>query len=532
MPSTFFLVSLALAGIPDGSQPVRSNGPAELPADRAAMPPAEPLSRTAPGLFRANENIRTLAPIDAVAIANADAEASACADCPGGKRVRTGLVRSLPLPMTQFETVVTPLNREQSMWTFAVRSPGSIRTRLRLLDLDLRGGSMIVWGEGPNGAVVRGTYRGQGPDDDGELWTASVPGDTVYVEIVGREVPIFTVAEVIHQDRDEAAQAGGGNGEQDGGTNGNGVFSCHNDAMCFSSSYDIPRRATGQMNFVSGGGSYVCSGTLLNDNDGETFAPYFLTAYHCMHTETEANSLEVVWLWQKDACNGVLPDYDALPRSTGADMLVSQSTDDSNDMSFMRLDGLLPGGLAFAGWTTGHPSDSVGFHHPSGSWKRATDFEAVGLCLYCVCKDSSDYDYYKMVDGLVEGGSSGSGMFNSSGQLSGQLLGRCGTSSPDNMNCSNIDDYAAMYGEFEESYEAVNFWLEELGGTIWANAAQPQFPTQNGSQSFPFDTVAEAYAESFDGAQIKMIAGSYPGTITMTKILTVKAINGTVTIGQ
>jgi lysyl endopeptidase len=302
--------------------------------------------------------------------------------------------------------------------------------------------------------------------------------------------------------------------------------------MCFSSSYDIPRRATGQMNFVSGGGSYVCSGTLLNDNDGETFAPYFLTAYHCMHTETEANSLEVVWLWQKDACNGVLPDYDALPRSTGADMLVSQSTDDSNDMSFMRLDGLLPGGLAFAGWTTGHPSDSVGFHHPSGSWKRATDFEAVGLCLYCVCKDSSDYDYYKMVDGLVEGGSSGSGMFNSSGQLSGQLLGRCGTSSPDNMNCSNIDDYAAMYGEFEESYEAVNFWLEELGGTIWANAAQPQFPTQNGSQSFPFDTVAEAYAESFDGAQIKMIAGSYPGTITMTKILTVKAINGTVTIGQ
>lgn len=525
-------VGTAPAGQKDGGAPERSHVPAMLPAEHAAPALPEPISRGLAHAYRVGENVRTLGPVDQARIDQADAEAAFCPTCPGGSRRRTGLVRSIAMPVTQFETIATPLGDGVTMWTFAIRSNGAMRVRLHMRDLDLRGGSMIVWSEGATGPIVRGPYRGMGPDDDGELWTASVPGDTIHVEIIGEAMPVFSVTDVVHLDRDEVPVSPPGGG--DGGTNGNGVFNCHNDAMCYTDpDDDVARRATGQMNYVSGGSSFVCSGTLLNDFDGETSAPYFLTAFHCLSTETEANTLEVVWLWQKDACNGTLPDYDELPRSTGADILATQSTDDSNDMSFMRLDGLLPGGLAFAGWTTAHPSSARGFHHPSGSWKRGTTFSAVDLCLYCICKDSSDYDYYKMTDGLVEGGSSGSGIFNTSGQLFGQLLGRCGDGiSPDQMNCSNIDDFAAMYGEFEESYEAVNFWLESLGGTIWVKFNQPEFPPQNGSPALPFNTMSEGYNAAFDGAQIKFHAGNYPGTITMSKVLTLKSVNGTATLGE
>ncbi|MDZ4829835.1 MAG: serine protease [Phycisphaerae bacterium] len=533
MTTATFLTLAVLAGAPDGSTPERSLLPDTAPALVGAPLLAEPMSRSALGAFRDGVNVRDLGELDPGMIAKADAEAAACPTCgPGADRERVGLVRTLALPVTQFEMLATPLADGRSMWTFAVRSPGSFRTRLHCAGLDLGDGSMIVWSEGKNGAVVRGSYTGRGSDDDGELWAAAVPGDTVFVEIVGHELPVFSIAEVVHMDHDQAAGAAGAAG--DGGSNGNGVFSCHNDAMCYTDpDDDVARRATGQMNYVSGGGSYVCTGTLLNDSDGETYAPYFLTAYHCLHTETEANTLEVVWLWQKSACNGTLPDYDELPRSTGADYLESGPTDGENDFCFLRLDGLLPGGLAFAGWTTAHPENARAFHHPSGSWKRGTTLLAVGFCPWCLCLDSSDYDYYEMTDGLVEGGSSGGGIFNTSGQLFGQLFGRCGgVDDPDDMNCSNIDSYRAMYGEFEETYDDVDFYLETLGGTIWVDAAFPDGLPQNGGPSFPFNLISEGYAAGFDGAQLKIKAGAYPGAITMTKVLTLKAVNGTVTIGN
>jgi hypothetical protein len=150
-----------------------------------------------------------------------------------------------------------------------------------------------------------------------------------------------------------------------------------------------------------------------------------------------------------------------------------------------------------------------------------------------VCLDSSDYDYYDMVDGLVEGGASGGGIFSNSGLLFGQLFGRCGgTSDPDNMNCSNIDSYTAMYGEFETSYPLIKIYLEELGGTFWVDAAHPLFLPEVGTPTLPFRTVTGGYNASFDGSQLKIRAGSYPQTLTFSKVQTIYAVNGTVTIGQ
>ena len=53
-------------------------------------------------------------------------------------------------------------------------------------------------------------------------------------------------------------------------------------------------KSVGMLQFVSGGGEALCSGTLLNDQASDQ-APYLLTANHCFSTQTEAQSLRVYW---------------------------------------------------------------------------------------------------------------------------------------------------------------------------------------------------------------------------------------------
>ena len=88
-----------------------------------------------------------------------------------------------------------------------------------------------------------------------------------------------------------------------------------------------------------------------------------------------------------------------------------------------------------------------------------------------------------------------------------------------------------MYGEFESTWEDTDasFWLA-LGGTIWADP--DAFVIQNGTQALPFDTVAEAHDLAWNGAQIKLVAGSYNESLTLNKAVTLKAVDGVATIGQ
>jgi hypothetical protein len=55
---------------------------------------------------------------------------------------------------------------------------------------------------------------------------------------------------------------------------------------------------------------------------------------------------------------------------------------------------------------------------------------------------------------------------------------------------------------------------------------------EEGTPTKPFNTVGEAHDYAWDGAQIKIQAGSYPETLMFSKRLTILAAGGTVTIGQ
>ena len=447
---------------------------------------------------------------------------------PGPARV--GVVREdgvLPLICRPGMAQEFSNDQGQRVWAFALRSPQAQGIRLRFSAVRLAGSEVTVYAPRGDRPFVSGPHDRTDPRGNLEIWTEALPGELVFVEVAGETFPSMTIDQLVHMDRVSQAV----DETQDMPL----VGACDRFIECFNSSEvnQTCRQATGRMGFNSGGGSFVCTGTLLNDLDDETFVSYFLTANHCLSTQGEANTLTVTWFYEAGSCGGTDPGTAGFPSNTGATLLETAS---SNDFTFLRLDGDLPGGVGFAGWTTSTdiPGDAHGIHHPAGNAKEGTLFSKGGYPIYCWGFLASNYEFTDIQEGRTQGGSSGSGLFDLSGHLYGQLYGVCcdplvGGTDCSGINCSNLGSSQDVYGEFEETYPEIDYWLE-LGGTVYVDSSASG--SQNGTQSNPYDTVAEGVGLAWDGCRVIIDSGSYSENLTITEELTLLASGGSVVIGN
>ncbi len=487
--------------------------------------------------FEQDVNIRALeTPGEAEIAAAEQRRAARYAEVKPGP-ARIGFVRTLeaaifsPGPEWKERTLADGRNA----WTCAIQSPAAFNIRVHFSELNLGDSKLVLYVQRNGQTIAHGPYTGRGPENRGEFWSPSLPGDTVRMEVVGREAPRFAIDAIVHDDLDFDQMPNSTRGDCPG------VCTCHLDVMCQSSPPVnlLARQATGRMSFVSDGGNFVCTGTMLNDSDAATFVPWFLTAAHCLSTQAEVNTLEVTWFFQSNNtpsnCNAspFVPDPATLPKSFGG-TLIYETTPPAltNDACFIRLNpDDLPANAAFAGTTSAQDSGVAGIHHPQGSWKRFCSgvFEdfSIGCGADCDCFDSANYAFYDLTDGIVQGGSSGSGMFNSSGQLLGQLFGHC-TLCPDAEDCQHADDWCLMYGEWEETSPEIGYWLT-LGGTIWIDRTNPG--TANGLVFSPFRRVIDGYNLAWNDTRLMIRTGTYVESLTMNKRITLNAVNGSVRIG-
>ena len=298
------------------------------------------------------------------------------------------------------------------------------------------------------------------------LWSPIVEGQTIGIEIVlPSEESLsnfrFEIDGVLH-------------GFLENGGFGFTPQICSNqvDAMCRTSRFESFQIGTvAQISYrTDSGGGYVCSGTMMNDKDQRHFIPYFLTANHCISSQTEARSIVAQWYYLPATCGGTTLHSRYFRTSFGANMLETSLRQDSSFLVF-RYRARKP--QSYSGWNPARAPirhDAFGLHHPSGtrmkySAGRTTRFKNVDVCddlearIGCnLVANAIEVDW---TDGLTEGGSSGSGLFFRLPQ--GQRL--MGVLSGGRGGCT---DKISSYGNFRDFYGQVRPYLNATTAPISA----------------------------------------------------------------
>jgi hypothetical protein len=252
-------------------------------------------------------------------------------------------------------------------------------------------------------------------------------------------------------------------------------LNCELDYTCDASAWPVGN-AVAKMQFVDNGQSYTCTGTLLNNTRNKS-TPYFLTANHCISTQTVASSLITTWLYSSSVCNDrIAVNSAAIRRLRGATLLYATN---STDNALLKLNEDPPAGTSLAGWKVTADviaQDGIGIHHPQGDLKKISYgvIEGLTTCLLtaeptfscATSKANNTHFNSKWTRGLTEPGSSGSGLFLTGGYLIGTLSGgssNCATTGPD------------VYGRFDVAYsQALHTWLDPVS----ANTVIPTTPDQ------------------------------------------------------
>jgi len=191
------------------------------------------------------------------------------------------------------------------------------------------------------------------------------------------------------------------------------------------------KHAVARFTFRVGTSGFTCSGALIN-NVAIDGTPYFLTANHCLDSESAANTVVAYFNYEFYGCGGQLNDGSTL---SGAKLLATAAESDYTLLLFNTTPtaDYLP---YYAGWDASGDSGTiaVGIHHPSSNPKKISidDSSAKNHPFNIGWQGGSNTppDSHWRVEfdkGTTAGGSSGSPLFNEHGRILGQLHGGSST---------------------------------------------------------------------------------------------------------
>lgn len=272
-------------------------------------------------------------------------------------------------------------------------------------------------------------------------------------------------------------------------------LSCHLDVKCYSQ-VESQRKGVARMAFVTQqntDGSYnysVCTGSLLNDMQSSK-TPYFLTAAHCISTQTLASALETDWFYTSTSCGSNSLSSSSVNLRNGAQLLYSSA---NPDVTLLKLNDTPPAGAILLGWDSSVVADGanvVGVHHPDGGLQKVSFGSMLGRVscapqaggtFNCQNTDTGgNYYYVSWSQGLTQGGSSGSPLF-SNGLVTGVLSGGGGATCP-------ASSAVSIYPSLNSVFPALRKWLVDGGpGTVNTSSRKPVYRFYNTKTATHFFT--------------------------------------------
>ncbi len=352
--------------------------------------------------------------------------------------VRIGLVRQLVSPLSSADQVSLFASSEKKWhWSANVSVPTADRLRLRLSFTDTpRSATFWVYGRDgrPFGFDASTAY-------DHELWTPVVSGDRIWIEAAGDTPASFSVDAVADIRRPSEIFATG--------------TECLQDVMCSNDSA-IQKAATSVALYLFTSGTDIgqCSGALISDR-ADTFTPYFLTANHCVSTQTEASSVMALWDYRSTSCGGPAPDVKTLPTTFGATLL---TTSPATDVTLLRLSDV-PGSRRYMGWDPRTLSQATVINrisHPGSDKQHLSTTTVQTSGPTCTASPRPQFTYSTYLAGDTIGGSSGAPAWYGPGYVIGQLLGKCGARPGETCDVNNL----TIDGSFAASYPLLKPYID------------------------------------------------------------------------
>jgi len=333
-----------------------------------------------------------------------------------------------------------------STWSSRIVSPGAKSLDFEFSRFSLPPGAEL-WLKSADGRMQRGPFTHNDMNAQGGFFSPFVTGDDVIIEVR------VATAQRRNVDVRLGSASHAYRGLFDSSDFREKSGSCNVDVACpTGDAWQDPIDSVGHYTFRQGSSTYVCTGSLIANTAGTT-TPYFLTANHCLSTETGADSVVVYWNYQSSTCRTPGSSSSGTPLSntiathtqSGAALV---ATNAASDFALLRLDAAVPtaSGPFFSGWDVRDlaPGSAAGIHHPAGHEKRiAIENNALSISGYGGASGTTHLRVMDWDEGTTEGGSSGSGLWNADKRLVGQLHGgsaACG---------NNLSDY---YGRLAVSW--------------------------------------------------------------------------------
>lgn len=347
--------------------------------------------------------------------------------------------------------LMTKSKAGSELWLGAFKVESAHLLRLKLENVQLASTTRL-WVKGDSRHWV-GPFGAESVNANGVLYSPSVEGEIVTLMVEAPNSPRpsrFTVTAAVEMFELTALGAPIIKTQSEGDLSCLEEVSCHDDASF--SFIDETKQAIGLIYFVEGGSSYICTGGLINDTDVDTVKNYFLTANHCISSQSSANSVDVVWDYFANSCGSSPPSQNSRPRSSGASLL---ATDSSADYTLLELNNR-PGTRWFLGWSTAPDATSAGtllhrVSHPAGKPQHLSQGTVdTDTGFFCQGVPRPRYLYTQLVLGGTQGGSSGSPLITNNGEIVGQQYGGCGEDYEEVCNYSNREVDGALANYWDE----------------------------------------------------------------------------------